>query len=151
VLPPFPNKCDKSYFLFCQLPPLQHTLISLVSKYVKTMFFSAECTAARNVQLQFRTILATSLEKAGRDSSVGKAAVYGLDGPGIESRCEVRFSAPVQTGPGAHSASYIMDTGSFPGVKPPERGADHPHPSSAQVKGRVDLYIHSSSGPRDLF
>jgi hypothetical protein len=30
---------------------------------------------------------------------------------------EARFSAPVQTGPGAHTASCIMDTGSFPGVK----------------------------------
>jgi len=37
-----------------------------------------------------------------------------------------RFSAPVQTGPGAHSASYTMGTGSFPGVKRPRLGADHP-------------------------
>jgi len=29
----------------------------------------------------------------------------------------VRCSAPVQTGPGAHPASYTMGTGSFPGVK----------------------------------
>jgi len=28
---------------------------------------------------------------------------------------EARFSAPVLTGPGAHSASYKMGTGSFPG------------------------------------
>jgi len=28
-----------------------------------------------------------------------------------------RFSAPVQTGPGAHPASCKMSTGSFPGVK----------------------------------
>ena len=28
-----------------------------------------------------------------------------------------RFSAPVQTGPGAHPASCKMGTGSFPGVK----------------------------------
>ena len=40
-----------------------------------------------------------------------------MDGPGIESRCEARFSAPVQTGPGAYPASCTMDTGSFPGVK----------------------------------
>ena len=30
-----------------------------------------------------------------------------------------RFSAPVQTGPGAHPASCKMGTGSFPGVKRP--------------------------------
>jgi len=45
------------------------------------------------------------------------ATGYGLDGPGIESRREARFSAPVQTGPGAHPASCKMGTGSFPGVK----------------------------------
>jgi len=28
-----------------------------------------------------------------------------------------RFSAPVQTGPGAHPASCTVGTGSFPGVK----------------------------------
>ena len=41
----------------------------------------------------------------GRDSSVGIATCYVLDGPGIESRWEARISAPVQTVPGAHSAS----------------------------------------------
>ena len=40
----------------------------------------------------------------------------------------VRFSAPVQTGPGAHPASYTMGTDSFQGVKRPERGVDHPPP-----------------------
>ena len=34
----------------------------------------------------------------GRDSSVGIATRYGLDGPVIESRWGARFSAPVQTG-----------------------------------------------------
>jgi hypothetical protein len=42
-----------------------------------------------------------------------------------------RFPAPVQTGSGAHPASYTMGTGSFPGVKRPERSVDHPFPSSA--------------------
>jgi hypothetical protein len=40
----------------------------------------------------------------GRDSSVGIATRYGLDGPGTETRWWARFSAPVQTGPGAHPA-----------------------------------------------
>ena len=39
-----------------------------------------------------------------------------------------RFSAPLQTGPGAHPASYTMDTRSFPGVKRPGRGVYHPSP-----------------------
>jgi hypothetical protein len=45
-----------------------------------------------------------------------------------------RFFAHVQTGPEAHPASCTMDTGSFPGVKRPGRGADQPPPSSAEVK-----------------
>ena len=60
---------------------------------------------------------------------------------------EARFSAPVQTGPGAHPSSYTMGTGSFQGVKRPRRGVDHSPPSRAEVEGRVELYICSPSGP----
>jgi len=56
----------------------------------------------------------------------GIAARSGLDGPGIESRWWARFSTPVQTGPGAHQAYYTMGTWSFPEVKRPGRGVDHP-------------------------
>jgi hypothetical protein len=45
-----------------------------------------------------------------------------------------RFFAHVQTGPGAHLASCTMGTGTFPGVKRPRRGADHPLPPSAEVE-----------------
>ena len=69
-----------------------------------------------------------------------------LDGPGIESRWGARFSSPVQNGPGAHPASCRMGTGSFPEVKRPGRGVDHPPTSSAQVKERVELYLCSPSG-----
>ena len=41
---------------------------------------------------------------------------------------EARFSAPVQTGPGAHPASCIMGTGSFPGVKSGRGVTLTPHP-----------------------
>jgi len=34
---------------------------------------------------------------------------------------------------------------SFPGVKRPGRGVDHPPPSSAEVKERVELYLCSPS------
>jgi len=40
----------------------------------------------------------------------------------------VRFSAPVQTGPGAHPASCSMGTGSFPGVKSGRGVTLTPHP-----------------------
>jgi hypothetical protein len=45
-----------------------------------------------------------------------------------------RFFTNVQTGLGAHPASCTMGTRSFLSVKRPGRGADHPPPSSAQVK-----------------
>ena len=60
-----------------------------------------------------------------RDSSVGIATRYSLNGAWIESPWGARFSAPVQTGPGAHPAYYTKGTGSFSGVKRPGRGADH--------------------------
>jgi hypothetical protein len=83
----------------------------------------------------------------GGDSSVGIANSYGLDGSGIESRWWARFSASVQTGPGAHPASYTMGTGPFPGVKRPGRGVDHPPPSTVAVKERVQLYLYFKSEP----
>ena len=40
-----------------------------------------------------------------------------------------------------------MGTGSFPGVKRPGRGADHPPPSKCRSQERVRLYLYSPSGP----
>jgi hypothetical protein len=75
-----------------------------------------------------------------RDSSVGIALGYGLN----DRSSRVRFPAGavnrslhhrVQNGAGAHPASYATGTrGSFVGVKLPGREADHPPPSSAEVK-----------------
>ena len=48
-----------------------------------------------------------------------------------------RYSAPVQTDPETHPASYAMGTGSFPGVERSGRGVNQPHTSSAEVKERV--------------
>jgi hypothetical protein len=79
------------------------------------------------------------LSVMGQDSSVGIASRYGLDGPGIESQWGEIFSAPVQTGHGAHPASYTMGTESFPGIKRSGHGVDHPSQSKAEVKERVEL------------
>jgi hypothetical protein len=54
----------------------------------------------------------------GRNSSVGIATLYVFDGPGIESRWGRGFQHSVQTGPGAHPASYTMGTGSRPHLAP---------------------------------
>jgi hypothetical protein len=53
----------------------------------------------------------------------------------------------LKTGPAAHPASYTVGTGSFPGVKRPGYGVDHPPPSSAEVKESVELYLYFTSGP----
>jgi len=74
---------------------------------------------------QFAQLLAVG---CGPGSVVGIATGYGLDGSGIESRWGARFSAPVQTGPGAHPASCTMGTGSFPGVKSGWGVTLTPHP-----------------------
>ena len=86
----------------------------------------------------------------GRDSSVGIATRYGLYGPGIESRCGARFSEPVQTGPGAHPASYRVDTGSFPGVMRPGRGVDHPPHLVPKLRKEYGYTCTSPLGLRGL-
>ena len=61
------------------------------------------------------------------------ATDYGLDGPGSNPGGD-EITAPVQTGPGAHAASYTMGIGSFPGVKCGRgRAADHSLSSSVTV------------------
>jgi len=82
-----------------------------------------------------------------QDSVVGIATHYGLDGSDIKSQWRARFSTPVQTSSEAHPAFCTMGIGSSPGVKQLGRGVDSPPPSSAEVKGRVELYLYSPSGP----
>jgi len=55
-----------------------------------------------------------------------------------------RFSAPVQTGPRAHSASYRVNTGSNPGVNRPGRGADCPPHLAPRLK---KWYSHTVTLP----
>jgi hypothetical protein len=53
----------------------------------------------------------------GRDSSMDKATGYGLEAVRGSHPGRARFSAPLQTGPRAHQASYTIGTGSSPGRK----------------------------------
>jgi hypothetical protein len=87
-------------------------------------------------------------EITGRDSSFDIATRYGQDGPGDRIPVGMRFSYPVQTGSGAYPASYTIDTGSFPGVKRPGRGAEHPPTSQRRGYEMVELYLYSPSGPQ---
>ena len=76
----------------------------------------------------FSLLSCNTLSVSGPGNVVIIATSYGLDGPGIESRRGARFSAPVQTGPGAHSASCTMGTGSFLRVKNGRGVTLTPHP-----------------------
>jgi len=55
----------------------------------------------------------------------------------------IRISVPTSLG---HPVSYVMATSTFPGLKQPRRGVDHPLSSSAKVKDRVELFLYSSPG-----
>jgi hypothetical protein len=56
----------------------------------------------------------TGSKVVGRDNSVDIATRNGLYGRGIESLWRAKFSAPVQTSPGAHPASCTVRTWSPP-------------------------------------
>ena len=78
------------------------------------------CLPLKNTEIQMIFIFwifAPYSVLCGPGSSVGIVTGYGLDSPGIKSQWEARFSAPVQTGPGAHPASCTIGTSSFQGVK----------------------------------
>ena len=74
-------------------------------------------------------------------SVVGITTHYGLNDPGFESRCGgeiIRIRPHRPWGP--PSLLYNRYRVSFPGVKRPGRGVNHP-PSNAEVKERVELYL----------
>ena len=81
----------------------------------------------------------------GRDSAVSIAARYRL-GLGIKFRWGEVFRTHPDGPWGPRSLLYNEYRVSFP-VKRPERGLDHPSPSRAEVKERIQLYLYSPSGP----
>jgi hypothetical protein len=78
----------------------------------------------------------------GRDSSVGTATRYGLDGPGIESLWGEVFCTRPDQRRGPPSLQHNGYGVSFSGAKRPGRGVNHPTLSSSEVKERVELYLY---------
>jgi hypothetical protein len=76
---------------------------------------------------------------------------YGLDVPGFETRQGLGIflfttaSRPA-LGPTQHHIQWVQGAPSL-GVKWPGREANHSPPSSAEVKERVELYLHSPNTP----
>ena len=116
---------SKEFFL--QRNKIETCLYSKKGNNVKHLNFgNGESQIAESVNLTEVPMMC-----GGRDGSVGIATRYGLDGLGIESRCEARFSAPVQLALGPTQPPVKWVPGLSKGVKRPGRGADPPHhPSS---------------------
>jgi len=92
------------------------------------------CWTAGEQECEELTIMDLTSLNCGRDSSVGIATRFGLDGRGDRIPVGASFSAPFQTGPEAHPAPYKIGTGFFPGVKRLGRGVDHPPHLAPRLK-----------------
>ena len=92
------------------------------------------------------TLCLYTCEPTGRDSSVGIATRYGLDGPGIESRWGRDFPHPFRPAldPTQPPIQWVPGLYRF---KAAGAWRCQPPPSSAEVKERIELYLHSPSGP----
>ena len=143
----FPNDPNET----CSAPLFKSQIPCWLACECRRTFALSDCCAADKVLQCVIFSILPSLSQSQAEiftstycfHAVGIATRYGLDGPGIEYRWRrARFSAPVHTGPGAHPASYVIGTWSFPGVVL----TTHPRFRN-EVKERVDLYIYSKSGP----
>ena len=88
----------------------------------------------------------------GRDSVVGIATPYVLVGPGIESQWGARFSTPLPDRPcGPPSLLYNRYRVSFPGIKRPGRGVDHPPHLMPRLKKERSYPTANTLGIHGLF
>jgi len=82
----------------------------------------------------------------GRDSTVGIATRHWLDNPGIEYRWGRDFPHPSRSALRPTQPPIQRVPGLFPGSKAAGVWRRPPTPYSAEVEGRVQLYINSPSG-----
>jgi hypothetical protein len=126
------------YFVLQQVSFLRSFFLSLY--FLRPMPYSIHLFLNVTV-LHYNVFTKPVYNQMSRGSSGSIVSDYGLDDRTIEVRspteAEDFSSSPcVQTGSGAHPASYPMGTGGpFPGGKArPGRDADYSSPSSAEVK-----------------
>jgi hypothetical protein len=79
----------------------------------------------------------------GRDREAGIATRYGLDSPGIESRWRRHFPHLSRLVLGPTQLPIQLVPVFFPGGKAAGRSVDHPSPSNAEVKERIELSLYS--------
>ena len=87
--------------------------------------------------------------RTGWDSATGIATCCMLDDAGIDSRRRDggEIFCTRQDGPwGLTSLLHNRHRVTFPGVKRPELGVNHPLPCGAEAKERVQLYLYNPNG-----
>ena len=89
----------------------------------------------------------SSRSSVGRDSSVGIATRYEVDGPEIECRWGRDFPHLSRQAMGPNELSVQWVPGLFPGVKRHGRGVEHPPPFRAEVKERMEYFPSGLSWP----
>jgi hypothetical protein len=127
------------------VPPKRNVMLLRLLTLLRSLYITS-----RSVKFDtwWHLALCTYCPIRGPGSVVGTATAYGLDGPGIESRWGAKFSAPVQTGPEAHTASCTMGTRSFPGVRCGRGVTLTPHPLLVPRSKIEESY--TSTLPKDL-
>jgi hypothetical protein len=91
-------------------------------------------------------IIIVLVEDVGRDSSVGMATRYGLEGPGIESQWGGKIFRTRPDRPWGPPSLLYNGYRVFPEGKAVGDWRWPSTPSSAEVKERVEIYLYSPSG-----
>jgi hypothetical protein len=81
----------------------------------------------------------TCIKRPGKRSTYSGSVQGGRPGNCFRVRAKCYLS--VQNESDVHTASYKMDTGSFPVLKRPGRGVDYPPTFSTYVVGGLELYL----------
>ena len=82
-----------------------------------------------------------------RDSVVGIATCYGLNGPGSNPGGDEIFRTRLHRPWGPPSLLHNGYRVFLPEAKRSGRGVDHPFSYSAEVKKRIELYLSSTAVP----